>query len=194
MLASQEILQFCDFLLSSDERTARQRQRKATRPPALSRTFLASILRPGGVVNHKRRCAVILGCPLQENRGVLSPGHINHDRIRVTFGCVILLQFRAQPPRLNAHDRVRGRVEGFAALEDIHAERILIQRASRPLSDFARRYSVRNLLRLGALAKVGLWSIRANCSRTLGRECGTLVLDCRFEMEIRPVQARTPPA
>ena len=68
------------------------------------------------------------GSYLPEDGRVLTLRHVNDNRIGLTFGCVILLQFRAQTPGLNPHDSIYGRIERVAALEDIDAKRVLVQR------------------------------------------------------------------
>ena len=65
-----------------------------------------------------------------EHRRVPAGRDVDDDRIALPLRGVVILQLRAQAPRLHPDDRVRARIEGLAASEYFNPDGVFLQRIS----------------------------------------------------------------
>ena len=65
-----------------------------------------------------------------EGRRISAFGQLDDPFVRATLFAIIANQLRPQPPRLDAHDRIRARIERLLLAENLHADDVLFQLAA----------------------------------------------------------------
>jgi len=65
-----------------------------------------------------------------ESRNVAALGHFDDNGVVAALCQVILFQLGSQTPGLDADDGVRLRVERLSSIEDVHADRIFLERVA----------------------------------------------------------------
>jgi hypothetical protein len=71
-----------------------------------------------------------------EDRRVAALRQIDEDLVGVTVLAIVANQPRAEPPRLDAHDRIRARVEGRLLAEHLDADHVFLQLAAAAFDGF----------------------------------------------------------
>ena len=108
--------------VAPDQGRARDGQRRGGRVARLAARRPRPV-RPGGGRVRRRRHR-----HLAEVRQVAAGRHVDREAVRVPRGRVVLLQLRAETPRLDPHDGVGARIEALTAPEDLDPDGVFLQR------------------------------------------------------------------